>query len=93
MVSAARHSLSSARIAGVCGGRPGALRSYRINGEQVHPKGRYVLKPGDILEIAEAGGGGYGDPANRDPARVAEDIRQGFVTPEGARRDYGVAAE
>jgi N-methylhydantoinase B len=36
------------------------------------------------------GGGGYGDPRDRDPAALAEDIRNGYVTPEGARRDYGV---
>jgi N-methylhydantoinase B len=74
---------------GACGGKAGALREYRLNGEVVHPKGRYELATGDVLELLDAGGGGYGDPANRDPRRVEEDLRQGFVSPEAAARDYG----
>lgn len=74
---------------GVCGGRPGALRKYVVDGEEVHPKGRYCLKPGSVIEILDAGGGGYGDPALRERAAIEEDIRQGFVTPEAALRDYG----
>jgi N-methylhydantoinase B len=35
------------------------------------------------------GGGGYGDPKERDPARIEEDLREGYVTPEAAARDYG----
>ena len=73
---------------GVCGGRPGALRKYLINGKEVHPKGRYEMKPGDVIELLDAGGGGYGDPAKRDPRAIAEDIRQGFLTPAAAERDY-----
>ena len=37
------------------------------------------------------GGGGYGDPFARDPRRVAEDVREGYVSQERARLDYGVA--
>jgi N-methylhydantoinase B len=48
-----------------------------------------TLHRGDVLRYATPGGGGYGDPAARDPERVAEDVREGFVTPEAARRDYG----
>jgi N-methylhydantoinase B len=74
---------------GMCGGRPGALRQYLVNGKVVHPKGRYELAPGDVLELLDAGGGGYGDPSRRDPRRIEEDIHQGFVTPTAAARDYG----
>ena len=35
---------------------------------------------GDTLVMEAAGGGGYGDPAERDPEKRAEDIRQGYVT-------------
>jgi len=73
---------------GVCGGQPGALRRYRVNGGDVHPKGRYELAPGDTIEILEAGGGGYGDPSRRAPGRIAADIAEGFVSTEAARRDY-----
>src|SRR5262249_56548609 len=37
------------------------------------------------------GGGGYGDPRTRDPARVLRDVRDGIVSIEAAERDYGVA--
>jgi 5-oxoprolinase (ATP-hydrolysing)/N-methylhydantoinase B len=49
-----------------------------------------TLHAGDRALVRVSGGGGYGDPAARDPARIAEDVREGFVTPEAARRDYGV---
>jgi N-methylhydantoinase B len=39
------------------------------------------------------GGGGYGDPFTRDPARVAADVRNGFVSVESALRDYGVVVD
>jgi N-methylhydantoinase B/oxoprolinase/acetone carboxylase alpha subunit len=37
------------------------------------------------------GSGGYGPPADRDPARLLEDLADGYVTGEGARRDYEIA--
>jgi len=46
------------------------------------------LRPGDRALVRVSGGGGFGNPAERDPERIAEDVREGFVTPEGARRDY-----
>ena len=78
---------------GVRGGKPGALRAYRLNGQEVQAQGRYTLKPGDRLELLEAGGGGYGDPARRDRRALEADVAQGFVTPEGAARDYGYTIE
>jgi N-methylhydantoinase B len=36
-----------------------------------------------------AGGGGYGDPATRDPRQIETDLRDGYVTPGSAARDYG----
>jgi N-methylhydantoinase B len=69
------------------------LRRIAINGEPVHPKGRYVLAPGDRIDTVEAGGGGYGDPRRRARDAIAADLRSGFVTPEAARRDYGYEIE
>jgi N-methylhydantoinase B len=74
---------------GVCGGKPGALRTYLVNAQEVHPKGRYELAPGDVIELLDAGGGGYGDPMKRDPRRIEEDLRQGFLTLTAATREYG----
>jgi N-methylhydantoinase B len=39
------------------------------------------------------GGGGFGDARERDPARVAADVRDGYVTAEAARRDYGIVVD
>jgi N-methylhydantoinase B len=51
-----------------------------------------VLKEGDEVLIASAGGGGYGEPSERDPRRVAEDVEQGFVSERAAREIYGAAS-
>jgi N-methylhydantoinase B len=40
--------------------------------------------------MESSGGGGFGDPLERDPARVAADLAEGYVTPAAAERDYGV---
>jgi len=45
---------------------------------------------GDILAVTQGGGGGYGDPLQRDPDLVAADVMDGYVSPERARVDYGV---
>ena len=44
---------------------------------------------GEGFYLDKAGGGGYGDPKKRDPAAIRSDLREGYVTPEGAKRDYG----
>jgi N-methylhydantoinase B len=75
---------------GMWGGGPGALRQYRLNGEPVHPKGRYILGPGDVIALIEPGGGGFGDPRERDPGKVLQDVLEGAVSQEAAARDYGV---
>jgi N-methylhydantoinase B/oxoprolinase/acetone carboxylase alpha subunit len=49
-----------------------------------------VLRAGDQVRIDSPGGGGYGDPAERDRARVEDDLFQGFITPETARNAYGL---
>ena len=77
---------------GMLGGRPGSRRTLRINGDPVPPKGRYVLKPADVLTLSDAGGGGFGDPRERDPELVARDVLEGAVSREAAR-DYGAEAE
>jgi N-methylhydantoinase B len=48
------------------------------------------LEPGDVVRITSCGGGGWGDPYRRDPARVLADVRNGFVSAEAAAADYGV---
>ena len=50
-----------------------------------------AIKRGEKLVRETPGGGGYGAPHARDPEAVARDVRFGFVSPEAAQRDYGVA--
>jgi len=46
-------------------------------------------KPGDVIRVITGNGGGYGDPRRRDPARVAEDVKNGLITREHAAEIYG----
>ncbi len=47
-----------------------------------------ILEPGDRIMLTTPGGGGYGDPAARDPSAVAEDVREGYISPAAAMRCY-----
>jgi len=51
------------------------------------------LKAGDAFKIRSGGGGGYGSPLERPAARVAQDVRQGYVTLKAAAELYGVAVD
>jgi N-methylhydantoinase B len=79
--------------AGLVGGGPGQLRRHQVNGETVHPKGQYHLSPGDRITLVEAGGGGFGKPAERSRALIRHDIAEGYVTATSAARDYGFDGE
>jgi N-methylhydantoinase B len=48
------------------------------------------LRKGDLLRIMTPGGGGWGDPLDRDAAQVRDDVLDGFVSAESALDDYGV---
>ncbi len=48
-----------------------------------------ATKPGDVIRVITGNGGGYGDPKRRDPKRVAEDVKNGLLTPERAAQVYG----
>jgi N-methylhydantoinase B len=75
---------------GVLGGAPGAPALIEFgDGTRPHPKSRTTVQPGTRLRMIYAGGGGYGDPAARDPDALARDLRDGYVTDEAARIAYG----
>lgn len=74
---------------GFFGGGDGSLRVHMLEGEPIHAKGRIVIPAGQSVSLIEAGGGGFGDPAGRDPAAVRSDVENGFVSREAAARDYG----
>jgi N-methylhydantoinase B len=76
------------------GGRPGALGAVALrSGRLIRPKGRQTVPPRDAICLALPGGGGFGDPHARDPQRVLDDVLDGLITAEEARRDYGVAID
>jgi N-methylhydantoinase B len=73
-------------------GRPNRSRIIRANGtvETVIGNSSLRLDRGDVVEVHTSGGGGFGDPLERDSARVAADIRTGLLTPRRAESDYAV---
>jgi N-methylhydantoinase B len=52
-----------------------------------------LLHPGEVLVSESCGGGGYGDPLDRDPEKVSWDVREGFVSRDSARDVYGVVID
>ncbi|WP_254864673.1 hydantoinase B/oxoprolinase family protein [Halovivax gelatinilyticus] len=56
----------------------------------VPPKAKFVQEADDVYYSIWQGGGGYGDPLDRDPERVAADVRAGAVSADAAERTYGV---
>ncbi|MBP1748306.1 MAG: hydantoinase [Deltaproteobacteria bacterium] len=78
---------------GLFGGKAGAKAQFLVNGEPGNSYGLTQLKPGDIVTIDAPGGGGYGNPAERDPALVLNDVIQGYVSLDSARSDYKVAID
>lgn len=91
---------------GLFGGGPGGLSTLRVKrrGESafrsfddafgtVSPTKftNVILRQGDVVTYQTPGGGGFGPPRERPVAAVVEDVRCGWVSPEAARRDYGVS--
>ncbi len=77
---------------GLFGGLPGSPTNILLNDAEPLPaKGRSILQPGDRLTIRYAGGGGYGPPAERDPALVERDLRNGLISERAARELYGLS--
>ena len=70
---------------GVLGGQPGAKAEIAMSdGTRPHPKSRTMIGPGMRLVMRYPGGGGYGPPAERDPAALEADLRDGVVTDRAA---------
>ncbi|HKV15040.1 MAG TPA: hydantoinase B/oxoprolinase family protein, partial [Reyranella sp.] len=74
------------------GGLNGAAgRVSLASGQGLRGKGLQTVPATERVIIAMPGGGGLGNPRKRPTAVVASDVRQGFISAEAARRDYGVA--
>jgi len=76
------------------GGQAGAAGNVTLrSGRPIRPKGRQTVPPRDAICLELPGGGGFGDPRERDPERVLDDLLDGMITAEDARRDYGVVVD
>jgi N-methylhydantoinase B len=85
---------------GVNGGKSAALNGFFYATEAGERSPDLVSKVADVrvargqrVRLETPGGGGFGDPMARDPARVARDVAFGYVSREKAASDYGVALD
>ena len=75
---------------GLFGGKSGAKAQFLVNGVQGNSYGLTQMKPGDVVTIDAPGGGGYGNPSEREPQMVLHDVIEGYVSIEEAKSEYGV---
>jgi N-methylhydantoinase B len=76
---------------GLAGGHDGGRVEIELgDGRKPHPKSRDTIRPGERLIVRYAGGGGYGDPRSRDRVAVEHDLRDGYISAQSARNDYGL---
>ena len=84
---------------GLAGGLPGGgtneAELLRADGssESFGIRSEVVAGPGDVIVIQGAGGGGHGDPLERDAEQVLGDVAEGYVSIDAARETYGVVLE
>jgi N-methylhydantoinase B len=83
---------------GINGGLPGVPHGVSLtqDGEQTEMGtvfSNYPISEGDEFVRPSSGGGGFGDPLDRDPEAVVEDVKDDYVSVERAERDYGVVIE
>ena len=80
---------------GLWGGKDGAVNGVDITSpggavRQVRKATQHPIAKGEIVRIKTGGGGGWGPPSERDPQAVTRDVREGYVSAEAAKRDYGI---
>jgi N-methylhydantoinase B len=80
---------------GLAGGGAGAMARSTLTsagGEEmgISSKSDFVVRPGDVLKLWTTGGGGFGDPLERDPEHVLRDVVEGKVSVDAADQLYGV---
>lgn len=76
---------------GVESGHDGAAGRFGLSdGTDLPSKSRVNLRPDDVVDVILPGGGGYGDPFEREPEAVLADVVDGYVSVQAARELYGV---
>jgi N-methylhydantoinase B len=80
---------------GLWSGKDGVVNGVDITSpdgakRQVRKATQHPIAKGEIVKIKTGGGGGWGDPTERDPDAVRRDVREGYVSAEAAARDYGL---
>lgn len=82
-------------VGGTAGIGGGSYKENRTTGKRTYSssKGHLVIKEDEVWIGVSSGGGGYGDPLERDPQLVAENVRDGFILLKSAREVYGVALD
>ena len=79
---------------GLFGGHPGRPSRNVMNpgteNRELPGKLTMTMRRDDVFRHEQPGPGGFGDPLEREPARVARDVRNELVSRDAARRDYGV---
>jgi N-methylhydantoinase B len=83
---------------GLAGGKPGGCSNLWIESpsgqkEFLPSKVTRQVDPGTRIVLRTAGGGGYGNPFERDPEMVRRDVVEGFISPDRAKSEYGVVVD
>jgi N-methylhydantoinase B len=78
---------------GLFKGGPANKAQFVVNDQAGDPSGLTLCESGDDIQFHSAGGGGYGDPLERDPQAVEQDVFNEYVSIEMARHDYGVVID
>jgi N-methylhydantoinase B len=80
---------------GLMGGQAGAAAVVTLTtpdgrSRRLPCKGAFQAPAGSVIDMITPGSGGFGVPAKRAPAAIGRDLLDGYVTPDGVTRDYGV---
>jgi len=75
---------------GIFHGKSGSKAKFLKNDVKADPSGLTFCDPGDRISFISAGGGGYGNPFERNPKAVEKDVQYGYVSIENAKQDYGI---
>ncbi|MBI3979922.1 MAG: hydantoinase B/oxoprolinase family protein [Chloroflexi bacterium] len=97
MMVQVRSDRAKLRSYGLFGGRPGTPSSNRLNPgpnqQELPSKFMTWLKAGDVYRCQLAGAGGWGDPLDRDPRLVQQDVRNEKISVDFAAREHGVVVD